>query len=227
MGVKESIKRKYLLKKAIRFQYLIEKLDDYLSKAFNTQFMNFLTLSVFNHRSKQSVLQPKLLKNDKKFRNFAQSVSNFKKLVKISVTTKSENPGSFESFEIGFSYKENEAFVNKQDLDRVVKKFEKLGNEFSIDRSTAFHVGKNFDCLRKEVSNLINLLSEEDCDLEEIEKKLKKVKENKVEIKAYKKMLKSINLKLLEKQLKYKRKYYQNDVKQNQECSNYSTIDQP
>ena len=220
ISLRESIRQNYLLKKAICFQDLVEKFDKSLSKACSTQFINLLTLAVFNHKSK-GVLESKISKKDRKFRNFAQSVAKYKKVVKICVTTKNE------SFEIGFDYNKDEAFVNEQDLEKLVENFEKFGNNFSINQSTKFHVGKRFDCLKKEVSKLVDLLSEEGCNLDEAETKLKKVKESKFEIKMYKKMVKSMNGKFKEKQVKYKRKYYNTYVQQKKNSFMDSCIKQP
>merc|ERR1712032_490897 len=111
-------------------------------------------------------------------------------------------------------------------LEKLVEKFEKFGNNFSINQSTKFHVGKRFDCLKKEVSKLVDLLSVEGCDLDEAEKKLKQVKESKLEIKMYKKMVKSLNAKFEDKQAKYKRKYYAY-VRQKQKSLLGSCIKQP
>ena len=181
----DRTQRIFLLKEAIRFQDLIEKFDESLNKVFNAHFTNVLTLSIFNHRSEQSVLQAKILRRDKKFRKFAVNVSRFKKLVRISVTPKSDINESFESFEVGFNYKENETFVNHEDLNKLVETLEVYGNKFSIKLNTTFNVEKTFDGLKKEVSNLINSLDEN--NLNELKSKLENLKETKLEIKLYKK----------------------------------------
>ena len=189
-------------------------------------FSHSLDLSTYIYKDigDKEILEAKLLKHFIKFKEFCETFSKLKRVIKYSVSPSERTIDTVsESFKFLFNYSENATFVNTEELNAFFEHLETYNKKVTAVHQINYKLNEDFIQLKNGIKEMNKKLSEERIDIYNLKSLLGWIKHklNILQMNHYNDILVTQNEIMQHKFEKYRKKYYYKFIMKKQETFKY------
>lgn len=126
-------------------------------------FLSSLAYYMYHNVDNTNTLEPKFKKQMKNYKLFCKKFSKFKTFKKLTLTLSQKDVN--ETIEFDFNHEENQEFLDRNKINKVVEIINKLGRKVQVRFLFATKTYKDFEKFKNDVDELNEKLNKDNADI--------------------------------------------------------------